>query len=116
LDESFLFTHLKAYQNDQLTNFGNLNVPLDSFFNYINELDNIFITNFPTLVIEDNVLMKLKNLMDNVPFTHPCSNFKLDFLNSLYLRLRIFHAIKKINRDLLSAPREHSKLDILYHL
>jgi len=48
LDESFIFTHLKAYQNYQPTNFGNLNVPPDSFFNYINELDNIFITNFPT--------------------------------------------------------------------
>ena len=116
LDESFLFIHLKAYQTEQPTNFGNLNVSPESSFNYINELDNIFITNFPTLAIENNVGMKLKNLINNVPFTHPCSNFKLDFLNNLYLRLRIFHAVKKINKDLLSAPRKHRKLDILSHL
>jgi len=36
IDESFLYTHFKAYQNEVKTAYGQLNVPLDSFLNYIN--------------------------------------------------------------------------------
>jgi len=41
-------------------------MPPDSFYNYINKLDSIFITNFPILTVENNVGKKLKNLIDNV--------------------------------------------------
>lgn len=116
IDESFLFTHFKAYQNEVKSAYGQLNVPPDSFLNYINELDNIFTDNFSTLAIEDQVGWKIKNLLDNLPFTHPCPNFNLEFLKSLFVRLRIFHAIKKLNKSLLSAPRKYRKLDILSHL
>lgn len=118
IDESFLFTHSKAYQNEVKTAYGQLNVPPDSFLNYINELDNtiIFIDNFSTLAIEDQVIWKIKNLLDNLPFTHPCPNFNLEFLKSLFVRLRIFHTIKTLNKSLLSTPRKYRKLDILSHL
>jgi len=55
IDEAFIFIHLKAYQNEVASNYGNLNVPPDSFFNYINALDDVFITNLPTIAIESNV-------------------------------------------------------------
>lgn len=58
----------------------------------------------------------MKNLIDNVPFTHPCESFKFDFVNNLYIRLRIYYAIKKIDRDLLTKPRKNRKLNILSHL
>jgi len=116
IDESFLFTHFKAYQNELKTNYGQLNSPPDIFLNYVNELDNIFTDNFSTLAIEDKIGWKIKNLLDNIPFTHPCPNFNLEFLKSLFVRLRIFHAIKKLNRNLLKAPRKYRKLDILSHL
>lgn len=116
IDEAFIFIHLKAYQNEVASNYGNLNVPPDSFINYINALDDVFITNFPTIAIESNVGKKMKNLIDNVPFTHPCKSFSFDFLKKLYIRLRIYHAIKKINRDLLTTPRKNRKLNILSHL
>jgi len=116
IDESFLFTHFKAYQNEIITDYGQLNVPPHTFLNYINELDNIFTENFSTLAIEDKVGWKIKNLIDNIPFTHPCPNFDIEFLKSLFVRLRIYHAIKKLNKNLLSAPRKYRKLDILSHL
>lgn len=53
IDESFLFTHFKAYQNEIITDYGQLNVPPHTFLNYINELDNIFTENFSSLAIED---------------------------------------------------------------
>lgn len=41
-------------------NYGNLNVPLpDQFFNNTNELDNIFVSNFPTLAIDNDVKKKI---------------------------------------------------------
>jgi len=72
LDKAFIFIDLKAYQNEVASNYGKLNVPSDSFFNYIKELYDICVTNFPTIAIQNNVGKKMKNLIDNAPFIHPC--------------------------------------------
>lgn len=37
LDQSFLFIYLKFYETADHSNYGNLNVPPDNFFNYINQ-------------------------------------------------------------------------------
>lgn len=116
LDNSFLFNYFKSYSNKEKTTFGNLLMPPDTFYNYINQLDSIFIINFPILAVENNVGMKLKNLIDNVPFSHPCPNFNGEYLKLLYKRLRIFYAIKTLNQNLLSVPRKNKKLIILSHL
>lgn len=98
IDESMLFTYFKAYQNEYSSNYGNLNVPLDScsiisatvydtmIYRDINELDDIFINNFPKLAIENKIDRKLKNLIDNVLFNHSCPNFNFDFLKNLFVR------------------------------
>lgn len=112
LDQSLLFTYFKAYQNEENSNYGNLTVPPDQFVNYINELDNIFISEFPIISVKNNVGKELSN----VPFDHPCPDFDIDFLKKLYIRLRIFHALKTLNKNVLSAPRKNRKLDILLHL
>lgn len=41
------------------------------FYNYINELDDVFITHFPTIAIENNVGKNINNLSDNVPCPRP---------------------------------------------
>ncbi|KAF0689002.1 THAP-type domain-containing protein, partial [Aphis craccivora] len=86
------------------------------FYSYVSELDTIFVTNFPTLAIENDVGKKLKNLVDNVPFNQPCPKFDVEYLKALYIRLRIFHTIKYLNKNLLSTGRKSRKLDILTHL
>lgn len=111
-----MFTYFKSYETANHSNYGNLNVPPDNFFNFINQLDEIFIINFPILAVEENVGRKLKNLIDNVPFEHPCNNFDLEFLKNLYIRLRIYYSINKLNKDMSLIGRKHRKLDILYHL
>jgi len=116
LDESFLFNYFKSYSNKEKTTFGNLLMPPDIFYNYINQLDSIFIVNFPILAVENNVGIKLKNFIDNVPFNHPCPNFNIEYLKLLYIRFRIFYAIKTLNQNLLSVPRKNKKLTILSHL
>jgi len=67
LDASFLFNYFKSYTNKENTTFGNLLMPPDTFYNYVNQLDTIFIVNFPILAVENNVGIKLKNFIDNVP-------------------------------------------------
>jgi len=116
LDQSFLFTYFKSYKTAHHSNYGNLNGPPDNFFNYINQLNKIFIIIFPILAVKENVGRKLKNLIDNVPFEHPCNNFNLEFLKNLYIRLRIYYSINKINKDMSLTERKHRKLDILSHL
>lgn len=116
LDQSFLFIYYKAYVTADHSNFGKLNVPPNEFFNYINQLDDVFIVNFPLLAVEQNVGSKLKNLFDNIPFDHPCKNFDIEFLKKLYIRLRIFHTINRLNKNMLTTGRKYRKLDILSHL
>lgn len=61
------------------------NVPPNSFFNYTKGLYDIFITNLPTTAIQNNIGKKIKNLNDNVPFTHPDESFSFDFLKNFYI-------------------------------
>lgn len=116
VDQSFLFAIFKAYRNNENTIFGNLNVPPDQFYNYINNLDSIFIDEFPIIAVKTNLGKELRNAMDNIPFEHPCQEFNYDFLKDLYIRMRIFHTLKTLNKNLLSAPRKNCKIDILSHL
>jgi len=85
LDHSLLFTYFKAYQNEQNSNYGNLTVLPDQFVNYINELDNIFISEFPIISVKNNVGKELRNVVDNIPFDHRCSEFDIDFLKTYIL-------------------------------
>ncbi|KAF0684093.1 Uncharacterized protein FWK35_00034266, partial [Aphis craccivora] len=72
------------------------------FYNFIFELENIFIENFPSISYEDGVGIKLKQQMNNVPFNHPCESFNKIFLINLFIRFRI-----------ISAKTDHSKTFIL---
>jgi len=91
-------------------------MPPDIFYNYLNQLDSIFIVNFPILAVENYVGTKLKNFIDNVPFSHPCPNCNIEYLKLLYIRFRIFYGIKTLNQNLLSVSRKNQKLIILSHL
>jgi len=51
----------------------------------INELDNIFISEFPIISVKKNIGKELRNEVDNVPFDHPCSDFDIDFLKNYIL-------------------------------
>lgn len=117
IDQSFYFSHFKAYQNSSNSVYGNLNMPHESFYNFINQLDNIFLDNFPRVSVEKNVGRKLKDYFLNVPFQHPCQNFDLMFLINLYTRCRIFNAVDKHNKNLMSVKNlKNRKLTILTHL
>jgi len=53
-----------------------------------------FISEFPIISVKNNVGKELRNVEDNIPFNHPCSEFDNYFLKNLYIRLKIFHTLK----------------------
>lgn len=107
IDQSFLFNSPEVWYNGSDSNNENLNISPDQFFNYINLLDYIFIKNFSKLSVDNNISQKLKKLIDCISFTHPCLNFDIEYLKTIYIRLRIFHAIK--NKNMLLKSRNTKK-------
>jgi len=77
----------------------------DDFYNFVFELENIFIDNFPSISYEDGVDTKLKQQMSNVPLNHPCIYFNKVFLINCITRFRICSAIKFLNRALISEKK-----------
>ncbi|CAI6353718.1 unnamed protein product [Macrosiphum euphorbiae] len=117
LNQSFLLSFYKAYPTGDHSTFGNLMMPHDDFYNFVSELENIFIDNFPSVSYKDGVGAELKQQMNNVPFNHPCESFNKVFLINLFTRFRIFSAIKFLNRALVSEKKlKDRKLTILKHL
>jgi len=117
LDQSFLLSFIKAYPTSNHSTFGNLMMPDDDFYNYIYELENIFIDNFPCIAYEEGVGAKLKIDFCNVPYDHPCKNFEKSYLINLFTRFRIFTGIKFLNKALVSEKKlKNRKLIVLKHL
>lgn len=92
-------------------------MPHNDFYNFIFELENIFIEQFPILAVEKNVGIKIKDAFFNVPFNHPCPYFDHLFLIKLYARFRIFSSLKFLNAELISERKlKNRKLTIIQHL
>ncbi|XP_050064909.1 uncharacterized protein LOC126553840 [Aphis gossypii] len=117
LDQSHILSFLKAYPTSEQSTFGNLMVPHNNFYNFIYELENIFIKLFSSISIENGVGSKLRLHSSNVPFSHPCKLFDKSFLINLFIRFRMFTAITFLNRTLLHEKKlKNRKLTILSHL
>jgi len=72
-----------------------------AFYEYINELENVFINRFPQVSIEKEVGIKLKLSMTNIIFNHPCPLFNKEYLINYLIRFRIHAAITFLNRNLI---------------
>lgn len=115
VDSSTFFTYLKAFETQRLEVFGNLKTAPDDFVGYILELEKLFVDNFNDLLNLPNIGANLKFKFEQVAFSHPCSKFPINYLLSLYTRLRIYYTIKYANRDIKSKKisKLNPKLSIL---
>lgn len=77
----------------------------DEFYNYVIKLEDIFVDCFPSIAINDNIGSTMKDLLCNVRFNHPCELFNKQFLMDLYIRFRIFTAIRFLNRSMMSETK-----------
>lgn len=117
LDQAFLLCYFKAYTNTAQTTYGNLQMPNDDFYQFIFELENIFVQRFPLLAVGKGISSNLNEFLCNVPFKHPCLNFDYVYLIKLFVRFRIFSSVKFLNRELVSERQfKNRKLTILKHL
>jgi len=117
LDQSFLLAFFKMYSANDSSNFSKQLMPNDEFYNYIIQLEDAFIDNFPSITTYDNIGSTLKDLLCNIRFKHPCVLFNKQFLIDLFIRFRIFTAITFLNRSMLSETKlKNRKLSSLKHL
>lgn len=65
--------------------FSKLLMSHDEFYNYIIKLDDIFIDSFPSIATNDNIGFKLKDLLCNIRYNHPCILFNKQFLINSYV-------------------------------
>ncbi|XP_074035303.1 transposable element P transposase isoform X1 [Leptinotarsa decemlineata] len=106
LSAETLYTQFRAYPNAKNDTFGNLQTPNEKFIDYLNILETIFSEHFPNLSIELGVGRSIKHKLQEVPFSHPCLHFPVDYLISLYVRVRIYYTIKFINRSFKTTSKK----------
>jgi hypothetical protein len=99
-DSSKMFCFFKAYHS-QTGPFGGLLAPASNFQDYIVTLEDMFVESLPSVVFKVGVG---KSLLSQLPqFSLPeCSEFPSLFLLKLFIRMRLYYALKFRNRQLLS--------------
>lgn len=74
-------------------------MPNDEFVELISKIEIIFQEQFESAITKPNICASYLELCNRLPFTHPCKNFPKDFVIRLYLRVRIYFTIKRINEN-----------------
>lgn len=113
-----ILCHKKAYINKNKDLFGNLMMPPTSFYAYIHELDQQFISLFPSLSIRPGIAQNLRMEIEKIVYRFPCPNFNRSYLLNLFIRMRIYYTIKYINRNFKSNKKytKNKKLIKILHL
>ena len=111
-----LLCYFKPYNQDK-SQFGGLHVPSASFLKYIVELEAIFVKNFSIFTKSSSVGGDILKLLktEPAPFQY-CDKFPLDYLQKLFLRMRIYYSLKFANRDLRTTKRKDRKYLKVSHL
>lgn len=116
LSETTLYSHFRAYENKNKDVFGNLMMPPEWFISYIESLEEKFCDLFPIYAVQPKTGLSIKSEL-HTTLNHPCPQFPIDYLLSLFVRVRIFYSLKFLNRGLLTArTKKDRKLNILQHL
>lgn len=112
-----IYCHFRACHTKDNNTFNKLMMPAQPFYRYISKLDSKFCELFDKFSVYPDVGKAIKAELECFPFEHPCNNFPLDYLLSLFVRVRIFHTLKFLNRKLKSfKDKINYKLSILQNL
>lgn len=114
LDDSLLFCYLKAYENASKDTYGNLKIPHNDFVDFISHVEFIFRTNFEKFILKNRVCESFLNLISDTKFSHPCQHFPTIFIIKLFIRVRLYYTLKKINKNFKNTNR--NKMIIWQHL
>jgi len=107
-DNRNLLCLFKAYESEKC--FGGLIAPSAPYLQYIKNLEDLFVKDFSMFTkhnaIGKTILSKLQGVA--VPFTH-CTEFPLQYLLKLFLRMRIYYTIKFANREFSASKKKKKK-------
>lgn len=118
LNEANIYTFFRAYPNANNDTFGNLKMPNMVFVNYINAMEKSFCELFPNIAIKEGVGHNIKDALLKIEFHKPCEEFPMDYLISLFVRVRIYYTIKFFNQNNKTSDTKKKpsiKLTILKH-
>lgn len=116
LDNTTLYCSFRAYKSEEENIFGNLNIPSNNFYHYINQLEKIFVENFESNCFQKNIGSYLLELVQKVIFEPPCLNFPILFLIKLFLRMRIYFTLSQHNKSCKGSSKKSRKLLNILHL
>ena len=93
---SNLLIFFKAYESNK--SFGGLLNPTAHFLQYVEVLEDTFIANFSIYTKSDGIGKSILSKLEQVsaPF-HCCEKFPKVFMQKLFLRIRIYYALKFAN-------------------
>ena len=108
-DNRKLLCFFKAFEQTENT-FGGLHAPTNCFLDYVMKLEDVFFKNFSiytkSLTVGKDILM----LLNRVPLPFKCCDeFPLEFLQKLFLRLRIYYSLKFANREFANTKKKNRK-------
>lgn len=109
LDDSSLFCHLRAYENSNMDLYGNLQMPHNTFISFISSLELLFQKYFEKYVIT-NFIKEMYNICKHINYKHPCSKFPTEYVIKLFLRMKLYYALKNINRNFKSGTNKNKLL------
>ena len=106
--ESMLYCHFKNYKDD--TSSSGLVLPSQLFLDFVLHLEDMFVQQFSLYTTSTLVGAHLLKSLQGVPFAFKCCQaFPMDYLLKLFLRMRIYYAIKFENRRLSSPSKRKCK-------
>ena len=115
-DNRNLLCFFKSFE-DNKTPFGGLNAPSPCYLEYVIKLEDVFSDQFSVYTkcpgVGANILKKIKA----IPITFQCCpEFSLEYLQKLFIRMRIYYSIKFANRDLATSKPKDRKYIKVTHL
>jgi hypothetical protein len=107
-----MFCYFKAYDNKKGP-YGGLTVPSTKLVQYITDIEEKLVQEFPSLMTKSGVG---KHLVNTLPkFDVPeCGEFPNEYLLKLFVRMRIYYILKFGNRELAQAKKAGAKKNRKY--
>ena len=102
---------------DETESFGGLHVPTSSYLDYVIKIEDVFTETFSFQTRASGIGANILKITMSVPVPFKCcSEFPLEYLQKLFIRMRIYYTLKFANRDLSSSKPRNRKYIKVAHL
>lgn len=99
-------------ENNNLDIFGNLQMSHDNFVSFVSSLKLVFSKYYEEYGTR-HFIKEIYIICKQINFKHPCTSFPLKYVTKLYLLMKLYYTLKKINLNFKTANK--NKLIIWRH-